>query len=210
MNAYQERLIKNSEKLSNKRIMMRLLSLLIFPLGLGVGYLCSDLFNRFFHGWLDLWMAIYMLLALVGGIYLIMVTLVCKLMFLVYDKVVPYLDIQNGYVAADMKGEAMKHLTKIRYGVNSMLVKFLKNGCLGKGRILYVLDIFFVISLFCILVSVGYVWTGVFYGFCLLVSFFSASYFRGMIYANVYRLEDTLGGEENLDDLSDQLFNGGR
>jgi hypothetical protein len=118
--------------------------------------------------------------------------------------------VNDAYLAPEIKVEALKQITKMKYAVNSMLVKFLKNGCLGKSVLLRMIERYLCFGLFLALVSFGYVWTGVFFGFSAFLAIYGASSFRGMIYANVYRLEDTLGGSPDLDDLSDKLFNGGR
>lgn len=208
MNAYQEKLVRNSEKLPIKGVLLRLLGLCIFPVLLSYSYLVVE--NSVVHGWVDLWLIFHMLLCFLGGSYLLLVTLVCKGIFLFVDKVSPLIKGDGSYLHVVSDLEATKCLTKMRYDVNSLLLKFLKNGCLGKNEFLFGLDIISSFCLFSILVSVGYVWTGVFYIFSIGLAIFGSLYFRGMIYSNVYRLEDTLGGEENLDDLSDQLFNGGR
>jgi len=210
MNAYQEKLVRGSEKMGTKRIVLRLVSLCLFPVLLIVGYCYSFSMSVMAHGWLDLWMAFYLLGNILNGGYLVCLSLLCRLVFWLTDKLTPILNefVTTSY--SESKLEAQKHITKIRYYVNAMLVKFLRAGCLGKSPVLFLLDQMSYLLLFLVLVSVGYVWTGVFYGLSCGLCLFSISSFKGMIYANVYRLEDTLGGEENLDDLSDQLFHGGR
>jgi hypothetical protein len=203
MNEYQLDLVNKSRKLSVKRIVSRVILSLLFPVCISLGYL----FGYGVGHWLDFWMILYLFLNMVNGVNYWVTICMCRFSLWISDALAPLL---TGPDILEFKGKAERYLISVKYSISSLLVKLLKLGGLGYDVRLDVFEGLCDFVLFVVLVSVGYVWTGVFFLIFSFLSDLGADRFRKMLYENVYRLEDSLGGVSDLDDLSDKLFNGGK